>query len=187
MTKADKNDALAARKGKASKLNVLVFEPEGGAPYTVEVNPDGGTFTLPGKDGDNAYRITRGSVWIEGGTPRTCINAGNPQTVNIHTLTGNDVLHPAVYDGDINNNLAVQVTRAAKTKPVWQRGTTWAIGLLGIALAGLMFWQIKVLGGGFEQISEAFQNLKIIVEQKAQESASGGGAGAHNDIAPGGV
>lgn len=183
--KADKKDrALAVRKGKASKLTVLVFEPEGGAPYTVEVQPQEGTFQLPGKE--LSFRITRGSVWIEGGTARTCINAGNPQTVNIHTLMGNDVLHPAVYHGDINTNLAVQVTRAAKTKPVWARGTTWAIGMLGLALVALMFWQIKTLGGGFQEIADAFQNLKIVVEQRAQDAASGGGSG-HQDIAPGGV
>jgi len=177
--KAEKKlTAMAARKGKAGKLNVLVFEPEGGAPYTVDVTPDDSTFKLPGKE--LTFKMTRGSVWVEAGKSRTCVNADNPQTVNVHTLTGSDTFSPAILNGIVDNNLAVQVAQIAKTKPIWARGTTWGIIGMGLLMGLLMFWMIKVLGGGFEEMREAIEGIKI---------TTGGGAGAdpssHEPIAPG--
>jgi len=179
---AKKTDgAMAARKGKAGKLNVLVFEPEGGAPYTVDVAPEDSTFKLPSKE--LTYKITRGSVWIENGKSRTCVNADNPQTVNIHTLTGSDVFSPSILNGIVDNNLAVQVAHIAKTKPIWARGTTWGIIGMGLLMGLLLFWMIKVLGGGFEELKNAIDGIQITTQGSGGASNPSG----HEPIAPGGV
>lgn len=178
--------AIVAKKDRAAKMVVQVFEPEGGAPYIVEVQPKKGNFTLP--NSEQMFKITRGSVWIEAGVARTCVNTGNPQTVNIHTLTGTDVFNPVSYNADMNNNLAEQVARIAKTKPIWARSTTW--GLLGsaVVLGLLMFWLIKTVGSGLEDIQTALEGVKI-----AAQTNSGSGPvltpteGGHNVIAPGGA
>lgn len=182
MKKAENNDvALAAKKNKASKLKVLVFEPEGGSPYTVEVAPDGDTFEIPGKP--LTYKISRGSVWTEAGVSRTVVNAANPQTISVHSLTGNDVFHPKIYNADINNNLAEQVARIARTKPVWARGTTWGIVGMGLLMGLLMFWLIKTVGGGMEGLQDAIANMKLVVQQSS--SGPAGNSSTHQPIAPG--
>lgn len=183
--KADNtHGAIAAKKNKSSKLNVLVFDPEGGAPYTVEVHQEDGLFNLPGRD--LTYKISRGSVWIEGGASRTCVNADNPQTINIHTLTGSDVFHPITLNGVAENNLVKQVVASAKTKPVWARASTWGILGMGLLMGLLLFWLVKTLGTGLEDLQQAIENIKITV----QNTGSGGSSGnstQHNRIAPGGV
>lgn len=189
MSKADKtHGAIAARKGKAGKLNVLVFEPEGGAPYTVDVEPEDSIFKLPGKD--LSYKITRGSVWIQGGTSRTCVNAANPQTVNIQTLTGSDVFSPSLLNGIVDNNLATQVVMAAKKKPIWAQGATWGILGMGLLMGLLLFWLTKTIGSGLEDVQGAIENMKIIVQQAADGGTAEGGASSpstHQPIAPGEV
>lgn len=182
--------AIATKKNKAGKMNVLVFEPEGGAPYTVDVQPHDGVITLPGSE--TSYKVTRGSVWIEGGTARTCINADNPQTINIATLTGADAFHPTMLNTVVANNLAQQVAAIAKQKPIWARGTTWGILGTGLLLGLLMFWLVHTVGGGFEEIRQAIEGIQFSAQEQGSGTGSSGGSSAaqeaagHNPIAPGG-
>lgn len=183
--------ALELKKKKASAMEVLVFEPDGGHPYIVEVHPKKGTFDIPGQE--LSFKITRGSVWSENGVPRTAVNTDNPQTINFHALTGSSVMHPTGYNSDINNNLAEQVAKIARTKPIWARGTTWGILGSAVLLGLLMFWLIKTVGGGFEEIRDAINGIKLAAESNAapptpaaQQQAAQAAAG-HNPIAPGGV
>ena len=189
--KGNRYGAVVAKKDKADKMRVLVFEPEGGSPYTVDVKPEKGRFQLP--NSDQTFKIARGSVWIEDGVARTCVNAANPITVNIHTLTGADIFHPTTYNADVNNNLAEQVARIAKTKPVWARGTTWGLLASAIVLALLFLWMIKTVGAGFEDLQNAIEGIKVAAQEAGQSGSGGFGSGTeaqvaagHNPIAPGG-
>lgn len=178
--------AITAKKGKPSKLNVLVYPAQGGHPYSVDVVPDGNTFTLKGSD--LTYHISPGSVYIEKGEARTTVNSENPQTVNIHSLTGSDVMHPKILNGIVMNNYIMQVQKFAKTPKPWQQLRTISLMVISL-LAGLMaFWLIREIGSGFEAIEEAIKNIRVLVENGGS-AAGGGGAesSSHQDIAPGEV
>lgn len=178
--KKKNRDIPSTRKKNAGQLKVLVFEPEGGAPYNVEVTAEDGKFKLDKNSG--SYVITRGSVWIEGGVYRTVVNKGNPQTVNIATFTGDDSFHPKKLDSMVSAELAEVAIKTAKTKPIWARGTTWGLAIGGVLLGLLLVWGIRTVGGGLEGIMEALENLKLQV----QTASGGGGGGSHQDIAPAG-
>ena len=182
-----KGSAAAARKEKSGKLRVLVFQPEGGSPYFVDVKPEEGIFQL--KKDELSYHITRGSVWVEGGIHRCMVNAGNPQTINPSTLTGNPVMSPTVLNGIVQNNMVAQVQKYAKTQQPWQQVKTIAMMAVSLIFGVLLFWGIRELGTGFEALQEAIENVRIVVQQGGDGAAAGGGAqsSSHQDIAPGGV
>ena len=177
-------EGVQAKKKKPDTLRVLVFEPEGGSPYLVDVVPNKSTFDLPGQN--LSYRITRGSVWIEDGLPRVAVNAENPQTINLHNITGNSALHPSVYNADINNNLAEQVANIARTQPFWQRGATWGLLIGGIVLGLLFLWLNLTVGNGFENIQDALNGLEFPQGESQSRNPTPAEEAGHNNISPGG-
>lgn len=185
MGKKGNNEAISAKKGKASKLNVIIYPAEGGHPYTKEVVPSKGSFTLD--DTEESFIISPGSVFLLKGEPHTCVNSANPQTVNIHTLTGDDAVSPTMINGIIKNNMVEQVQKFAKTAKPWQQLKTISLMVMGLLFGFLLFWGIRELGNGFEAIEEAIRNIKIMVESSGTGSGGAAAGDSHQDIAPGGV
>jgi hypothetical protein len=172
--KADTSDESpqADEEPETREIRATVFRTGGGVPYIIDVETGGdGTFTLP--DTTQTYQIAPGSVWEEGGTERVIVNEDHPTTINAHAVNGDDVMDPQVLNGLVTNNYIRQLDDAQRRQGVWQRKETWAFIAFAGAFLLLVFWQIKTIGDGFEQLAQAIENVRI----------AAGGSG-HQDISP---
>ncbi len=148
----------AAKEGKKRTIRATVFPREGGRPYITEVEPDDeGFFDI----GEMTYQITRGSVWDESGILRMIVNEGNALTINGHNLTGDSVIDPIVLHGVANNNLWTQFGELSRRKSAWKQASTWGFILIGVGVVLLLFWQIRTLGSGFEELRQALEGLQL--------------------------
>lgn len=181
------DEAVVAQKGKPSKLNVVVYPAEAGKPYVVEVVPDKGNITLPKTD--ESFVITPGSVWIHKGEAFTAVNSSNPHTINYYSLTGDDAVSPTVINGIIKNNYVEQVQKFARTPKPWQQLRTISMIAISVIFGLLLFYLIREMATGFENIQEAIEGIKVAAQSGGAGEASGGASGAdnHQEIAPGGV
>ncbi len=169
---------VASKEGKTRLLRVTVFPKEGGRPYVADVQPDEqGTFEI----GDKlTYQVARGSVWEEQGVLRALVNEGNPRTISIYTLTGDDSMDPTALHGIASNNLWIQLDALAKRKSVWKSAGTWGVMILGVVLCLLILWNVKTTGDGFESLRSGLESLAA--QQAAAPTAAE--AAGHQSIAP---
>lgn len=177
---AARHDELTAQKNdKKRVLTVTCFEPGGGSPWIEEVQPDKeGNFKL--KDHDGQYQVSRGSVWVEDGVPRTIINTRNPQTININALNSDGATHPKIINDIAEANWAEQMVGIARKPAAWKSAVGWALGIVAFLALGMMLWQIQAIGNGFEELAKALQGIEIQTVAPAQSGTEAG----HQPIAP---
>lgn len=168
----------ADEDGEEAELRVTVFPESGASPYVrdVTVQPDG-TFELDPEDG-RSYKVSMGSVWTEGGVDRAFVLEHAPATVCPAQIAGDDVLSAEDLHAVARNNLWMQLDEVSQRDNPWTNARAWAAVAGFAVLCLLLFWQIKTMGDGFEQLADAIRG--------AQLSAPSGGSG-HQDIAPGGT
>lgn len=168
----------SAKEGKPRTLRVTVFPKEGGRPFTTDVQPDEqGTFQVQER---GTFQVARGSVWEEAGILRAIVNEGNPQTLSAYSFTGDDSMNPIALHGIASNNLWIQLDTLAKRKSVWKNASTWGIIAIGVVLCLLILWQVKTIGGGFDDLQASLDALRMsggslggegAAQQSAQQAA----------------
>lgn len=169
-----------AKDSKKVKLRAVVYPQGGGQPYEEDVQVDDqGTFTL--KDSSLTYHVSKGSV-IRGmdGLMRTNVREGDAQTVNMASLDGDNVMHPMVLNAIVENNLWKQWNDWMGRQGLWKQAGTWGMIAIGICLVGVLIWNIKTTGNGFEELKDALQTWN-----GGQGGAPSGSSAGHNSIAPG--
>ena len=181
--KQENTDLSATVATKAVKKRVyraIIHDPSGGHILTQGVNVDDDDyFHLKGRAG--IYHVSPGSAWTEGGVTRVNVHPDNPQTLNA-ALFSDPVMTPEVYESDLENNLAVQVTSVARRKPMWQQGMAWGMGIMGLLLMGLMLWGVIALGDGFESLTEAIKTMDV--QASSQAARTPAESAGHQAIAP---
>lgn len=174
------DDNVATKSKDKRVIRIVILKPSGAKPDLEEVRVDEDNhFTL--KHHSGLFTVSQGSTWTEGGTTRALVNPQNPQTINA-ALCIDPIMHPKIYESDLENNLAVQVTSVARKKPVWQQGMAWGMGIMGIILMGLMLWGVMSLSDGFDSLTNALQGIQA---SSGQVGAAGAAQQAgHQSIAP---
>lgn len=169
----------SAKDSKKVKIRATVYPSGGGQPYEEDVHvSDDGTFTV--KDSSLTFHVSKGSV-IRGldGLMRTVVREDQASTINVSSLSGENVMHPMVLNGIAKNNYWQQFGDFLNRKAFWRQAGTWGMIGVGIGILGALVWQIKTTGNGFEELGDAIRGM-------------GGGSGtgssgttSHNPIAPG--
>lgn len=155
------------------KIRVTVFPEGGGRPYVRDVEVDEeGMFEIDGKRG--TWVLRPGSVWEEGGVERCIIHEDRPETVNPDTLNGTELMHPETLHGVAKNNLWVQLDEVSKAHRAWKNPQTVVMIVMAGLLLLLLFWQIRTMGDGFEQLADAIRTAEFAANSGHQPIAPEG-------------
>lgn len=170
------------KKEKRTKLRVTVFPPGGNA-YPEDVESDEtGRFKLEGLDGQ--HKIAKGSVWKDpDGLMRALVRTDLVETINIRSLNNDPIMDPESYNWDLENGLSRDLMAWSNKGKWWQNGHAWGNVFLLLAIAGLLFWHVKVTGDMGEAIREMGQALVDAWRNGPGSTSSGG---MHQNISPGG-
>jgi hypothetical protein len=173
-----------AKNQKNLKIRVAVYTRSRGSYEEDVVTQENGTFTL--KDTNLTYTVARGSVRRGlDGLLHTNVLEDHPQTIDIHILRGNPVIHPRVTNSIATQNYWAQWSDWARRLGAWKSATTWGLMGLGITMLLMMFWMVKTVGTGFEDVGNAMNNLAEAMRANGGGASTPAAQAGHQPIAPG--
>ena len=170
-----------AKDIKKVKLRAMIYPNGGSQPYEEDIQVgDDGTFTVKGSS--LTFHVSKGSVVrCLDGLMRVIVHEGQGQTVNVASLTGENVMHPMTLNAIAENNYWKQWSDFLGRRAFWRQAGTWGMILIGVGVLLVLAWQVKTLGNGFEDLAHAWQNLHTGTDPTTAAEAAG-----HNNIAPSG-
>lgn len=161
------------------KLRATIYPSGGAQPYEEDISvQDDGTFTLEGSS--LTYHVSHGSVIrCLDGLLRTNVHEAQPNTINIGSLRGENIMHPMTLNAIARNNYWQQWGDFLRSQSLGRKIVTWGMMAAAVIMIIVTVWQVATIGDGFDELAKAFGSAA------ASNPPVAGPSNGHNQIAPG--